>query len=142
MKLRVERFKSNKKSTIGLLFVNDVFQCYTLEDEIRPNGFKIWGNTAVPTGTYNLIMSFSNKFQKYLPEILNIKDFKGVRIHTGNTIEDTHGCLLVGEKTDGVTISQSVIAFDKLMYKILPIEKSEKITIEYVNTNKTLNNIV
>lgn len=135
MKLKVERFKSKNKVTIGKLFLNDKFFCYTLEDEIRPLMSKVFGETAINQGLYTLIMSFSNRFQEYMPEVLNVPNFKGIRIHAGNTIADTHGCLLVGEKTDGKTISNSKVIYNKLLAEIRTFEKLEKITIEYINTN-------
>ena len=116
MELRVERYKSKNKVTIGKLFLNGKFFCYTLEDEIRPLLSKVWGETAIQAGKYTLIMSYSNRFQEYMPEVLNVPNFKGVRIHSGNTIADTHGCLLIGEKTDGKTISNTKITYNKLLY--------------------------
>lgn len=141
MKLKVGRFKSKNGVTIGELWLNDKFFCYTLEDEIRPIMSKIYGSTAIAQGIYNLVLSFSNKFQKYMPEVLNVKNFKGIRIHSGNTIADTLGCLIVGTKTDGKSVSESKLAYDKLLFEIKEVEQKEKITIEYINLNKDYNNV-
>ena len=142
MKLQVGRFKSKNKVTIGELWINDKFFCWTLEDEIRPVLAKIWGETAIPQGNYSVVLSYSNKFQEYMPEIINVPSFKGVRIHAGNTINDTHGCLLVGEKVspDGLSLIDSRKAFKRLMTVLQTIEKEEKITIKYINTNKDYKN--
>lgn len=136
MELKVGRFKSNHGVTIGELWINNKFFCYTLEDEIRPVLAKIWGKTAIPQGKYTVILSFSNRFQKYLPEILNVPGFKGVRIHSGNSHLDTHGCLLVGQSTNGYNLFDSKDAMDRLMVELKLIENKEKITIEYINLNK------
>lgn len=133
MKLTVKRKPSNSICTLGELFINDKFFCYTLEDVIRPNGEKVYGETAIPEGTYKVILSFSNRFKVYMPEVLNVPNFAGVRIHAGNTKEDTHGCLLVGDKINGNTIEQSKVAFQRLMKELTKVEKKEPITIEYIN---------
>ena len=72
----------------------EVYKCYTLEDPIREK--KVWGDTAIPAGTYNVVVSFSNRFKKDLPEVQSVPNYAGVRIHGGNDKEDTHGCILVG----------------------------------------------
>lgn len=140
MKLKVGRFKSKNGVTIGELWMDGKFFCYTLEDTIRPIMAKIYGNTAIPQGTYTLIVSYSNRFQKYMPEVLNVSGFKGVRIHTGNTIADTLGCLIVGERTDGKVLFDSKLAYDRLLAEIKTVEQKEKITIEYINLNKDYSN--
>lgn len=136
MELKVGRFKSKNGVTIGELWMNGKFFCYTLEDEIRPVLSKIYGKTAIPTGKYNVVLSFSNRFKTYMPEVLNVKGFAGIRIHTGNTDADTLGCLLVGYKTDGIKIWESKDCYNELFFKIKEVEQKEKITIEYINTNK------
>lgn len=136
MELKVGRYKSKNKATIGELYVNGKFFCYTLEDEIRPLADKIWGGTAIPNGKYNIAINYSNKFQQYMPQVLDVPKFEGIRIHPGNDIVDTHGCLLLGDKTDGYKVYESKQAFNRLMSIIEPIEKTEKITIEYINLNK------
>jgi hypothetical protein len=87
MELKVIRKIFTNKSTIGELHINGKFFCYTLEDKdryVEQGGKKEFGITAIPRGTYSVVLSFSNRFQKYLPEILNVPQFVGIRMHTGN----------------------------------------------------------
>jgi hypothetical protein len=96
MNFQVLRSIYTSKSTIGNFIVNNKIFCHTLEDVVRPKGsLKIPGQTAIPSGRYEVILSFSNRFQKILPEILNVPNFTGIRLHGGNTNVDTDGCLLV-----------------------------------------------
>ena len=80
---------------------------------MRPKGQKIAGKTAIPSGMYRVKKTFSPRFKKILPEILEVEGFSGVRIHAGNTAKDTEGCLLLGlNKTKGAVInSQDAMAF-------------------------------
>jgi len=83
------------KSTIGDLLVDSNFFCYTLEDIVRKPGEKIYGRTAIPSGKYEVVLSMSNRFKKLIPELLNVPNFTGVRMHGGNTSEDTEGCIIL-----------------------------------------------
>lgn len=94
MKLRLERRIFTDDVTIGDLYVNDELLCYVLEDAVRPE--KIYGKTAIPKGTYKVQLTMSNRFKKILPLLIDVPNYEGVRIHTGNTNEDTDGCLIVG----------------------------------------------
>lgn len=94
LKLVRDIFKPDR--TLGNFFADDKFICYTLEDQVRVEGEKVHGKTAIPVGIYKVKLTFSKKFQKVLPEILDVPGFKGVRIHGGNRPEDTLGCPLVG----------------------------------------------
>jgi len=116
MQLLLKREKSSEFSTIGSLFVDGVFECYTLEDVVRDK--KIYGQTAIPAGTYKVSISFSNRFKRDLPILLNVPNYEGVRIHPGNTSADTEGCILVGESRSKDFIGNSKKAFDKLFLKI------------------------
>jgi len=126
--LKVVRDTYTNKSTIGKLYINDVFFCETLEDVCRdlnrdgdlddPGETKVWGQTAIPSGTYKMIINVSNKFKKEMPLLINVKGFEGIRIHSGNKHEDTHGCILVGLTRTRDFIGQSVIAFKKLMEEL------------------------
>jgi len=132
MEIQVKRKIFTNKSTIGELSINGEFFCYTLEDKDRyleTGTEKIFGQTAIPRGKYNLILSFSNRFQKYLPELQNVPQFAGIRMHTGNKPEDTEGCLLVGKIKTKDMIFESGKAFKDFMAELKKVEKKEKINI-------------
>jgi hypothetical protein len=128
MHLKVERRVFSNRSTIGDLFVDGAFECVTLEDMVRP--VKVPGMTAIPEGVYVLSVSFSNRFQKLLPEVHNVPNFTGVRIHSGNTDADTEGCILVGRTEGQDSIGGSRGAFTKLFARIQEAAQREKIFIE------------
>jgi hypothetical protein len=124
MQLTVKRTLFNKTNTIGELYIDGVFFCYTLEDVVRNAGTKkVYGQTAIPYNTYKVILSLSNRFKKVLPEILNVPDFSGVRIHGGNTEADSLGCILVAFNTDKKKIWGS--ASDALVKKLTRAKKIE-----------------
>ena len=132
MKIEVNRIFKASNYTIGELSVNNNYVCDTLEDKVRVDGEKVYAETAIPTGTYTLVLSYSNRFKKTMPEILNVPNFSGIRIHCGNSSKDTEGCLLIG-KWDGKTenwISDSKNSYNKL-YSLLEeaFNKKENITI-------------
>ena len=131
MKLKLYRKFLGNKYTIGKLFINDEYICDTLEDVVRSEGIKVYGETAIPCGVYEIVLTMSPRFKKILPLLLDVPHFEGVRIHTGNTEKDTEGCILVGyNKVKGKVIN-SKIAFDKVMkYLELATINNEKITIE------------
>ena len=87
--------------TIGKLFVNGHYVCDTLEPTWRDVGIgrpgrKVPGCTAIPEGRYAVAVTFSPKFNRWLPLLLNVPLFSGIRIHAGNTADDTRGCILPG----------------------------------------------
>lgn len=139
MELKLNRIFLGSSATIGELLVNDKYLCDTLEDRVRPEGEKVYGKTAIPEGTYEMVLSYSPRFKKILPEILNVPNFTGIRIHCGNSSADSSGCILVGtwdgEKEDWV--SDSKIAFNKLMSLLEEATNNkEKITITINNSYK------
>lgn len=132
MQLKLNRIFKTNTFTIGELYINEKYVTDTLEDRVRPEGEKVYGETAIPEGTYEVKLTHSPRFKKILPEILNVPNFSGIRIHTGNSSKDTEGCILVGtwdgEKEDWV--SDSKIAFNKLMSLLEEATNNkEKITI-------------
>lgn len=132
MEIQVKRKIFTNKSTIGELSINGEFFCYTLEDKDRyleTGTQKVFGETAIPRGTYNVVLSFSNRFQKYLPELQNVPQFAGIRMHTGNKPEDTEGCLLVGKIKAKDMILESAKTFKEFMAELKKVEKKEKINI-------------
>jgi hypothetical protein len=128
MELQVKRIDLTDESTIGELSLNGQFECYTLEDKVRP--VKIAGKTAIPAGRYEMIINFSQRFRRELPLLLNVPDFEGVRLHPGNTDEDTEGCILVGETKKTNFVGDSKPAFDRLFPKLKAASGKEKIYLE------------
>ena len=116
MKLRLERKYFRDTYTIGNLYIDDSFFSNTLEDknrDVNKNGkfdngeAKVYAETCIPFGTYKVIVTMSPKFKRELPEILEVPDFQGIRIHRGNKISDTLGCILCGEKVKNGYLSNS-----------------------------------
>ena len=122
--LRRQVFKPDY--TLGELFLNGIHFCYTVEDAVRNT--KIKGITAIPEGRYKIIMTMSNRFKVIMPLLVDVPNFEGVRIHSGNTSADTEGCLILGfiRTTNGV--SQSRLACARI-YDLLDDGKSAYITI-------------
>lgn len=127
MELQLNTITKTTESTIGALYVDGVFECYTLEDALRPS--KLYGRTAIPRGRYEVIINFSNRFKEYMPLLLHVPDFEGVRIHSGNTSEDTLGCILVGQTKGVNVIGASRKAYKALFTKLKSVEKRDKIFI-------------
>lgn len=154
MKLRVERRWKKETYTIGVLFVDGVRFCETLEDKDRglkqtdPLSYikarKVYQETAIPTGTYDVSMdTISPKYsasswywklcQGKVPRLLNVPGWEGVLIHTGNTALDTAGCLICGRNTKVGQLTESKVTYEKLYKKMkAAYEKGEKISIEIV----------
>ena len=116
MNLTLKRLNLTPNYTEGELYVNGVYFCKTLEDtnrDLNKNGQfdnnekKVYGETCIPYGKYKVILSYSPKFKRELPEILEVPDFQGIRIHRGNKISDTLGCILCGEKVKNGYLSNS-----------------------------------
>ena len=134
MKIQVTRHTFDDECTIGTMTVDGEFQCYTLEPTVRPVGAeKVPGHTAIPYGSYQVTVTFSDHFKRPMPLLMNVPNFEGVRIHPGNWPKDTEGCCLVGETEGKDQILQSVAAFDPLFRKIqYALAHQEVVTIEYV----------
>lgn len=131
MNLTLKREESTKHSTPGKLYVDGKFECHTLEDVVRPE--KIKGETAIDAGTYKIIIDLSNRFKRHLPLLLDVPNFSGVRIHSGNTDRDTEGCILVGDSPSVDFLGSSRVAFDRLFSKMQNARKANEtivITIE------------
>lgn len=111
--LKLKRQPSTSKSTMGELFINGEFFCYTLEDVEREE--KIYGETAIPRGTYKIVLSYSSKFKRVLPMLLDVPDFSGIRIHRGVHAGHTEGCILVGFSKGVNEIYHSKVAEEKLV---------------------------
>ena len=99
MELTLTRTTKKKGCTLGVLAVNGKEMCDTMEPTWRDlkKERKVKGCTAIPEGRYPVVITLSPKFGKWLPLLLNVPFFEGIRIHAGNTPTDTEGCILVGE---------------------------------------------
>lgn len=107
MKIEVRRIARRNTYTIGKLYIDGKYFCDTIEDTDRGiaqntsistiRRIKIPNQTAIPTGTYKVIVNRSPKFGRMLPRLLNVPGFEGILIHRGNTDKDTSGCIIVGE---------------------------------------------
>ncbi len=117
MELLLQRKYKKQTYTIGTLSVNGAYFCDTLENPVRDltKEKKIKGNTAIPAGRYRVVLNWSPRFGKVLPLLLNVPHFEGIRIHSGNKVIDTDGCILVGRNTIQGMLIDSKITKDKLM---------------------------
>jgi hypothetical protein len=129
MELRLIREPTLDGATLGVLFVDGRYQCWTLEDAIREQ--KIPGDTAIPEGRYRIDITFSTRFQRLMPILLDVDQFSGIRIHSGNTIADTRGCLLVGHTRGKTWVGRSRHAMDALFPKLVAaLDQGIHISIE------------
>ena len=128
MIITVKRLYKTDSSTIGELLIDGIFECFTLEDKERP--VKIKGETAIPKGTYRVIINESNRFKRLLPLLIDVPNFEGVRIHAGNSNHDTEGCILVGQTRNKNYIGQSRKAFNKLFKKM---QAAKNITLTIIS---------
>ena len=134
MHMTLHRRRSALGCTLGDLSINGNHECFTLEDVVRPDGEKVYGETAIPAGTYEVTITWSPRFKTRLPILADVPNFSGVRIHPGNKAEDTEGCILVGRSVFPDRLGQSRLAFDVLMAKIeTAVSRGEHVTIEIVN---------
>ena len=127
MELKLIRETKTNDSTIGKLYINEIYHCYTLEDKERE--VKVQNVTAIPKGRYEVIINFSNRFQQQMPLLLNVPNFEGVRIHWGNYSKDTEGCILLGTTKAVNMIGNSRTAYAKFISVINKVGKKEKIYI-------------
>lgn len=146
MEIRVKRIKSNKNETLGEFYIDNVFQCYTLEDERR--AVKVKGETRIPAGRYEIKLRtvggthlrYAKRFSaihKGMLWLQNVPGFEYILIHVGNTDADTDGCILLGlsvfEKGKKITIGNSADAYRKVYPQVaaeLVAGKQVFITIE------------
>lgn len=125
MNISLKRFEFGSTYTVGKLYVDGVYQCFTLEDKVREqegvdvSKWKVSGTTAIPTGTYKVTIDYSNRFQKEMPHVLDVPGFEGIRIHSGNTSKDTEGCILLGTTWAGTDfVGNSRLAFGAFFSKL------------------------
>ena len=151
MKLDVVRTQFGKDATNGMLFIDGVFECFTLEDEVRD--VKVHSETAIPLGEYEIKLRTEGGFHtKYTSRygsmhkgmlwLQDVPGFTWILIHTGNTDQHTAGCLLLGETQQDLDkgkdgfVGGSGDAYKKAYPKIAKaILNGEKVTIKYTNIN-------
>lgn len=147
MKLLLRRIFKGPRYTIGNLFINGVYECDTLEDQDRGltsqmsleeiKAKKVYGVTAIPTGTYSINMTtvspkfkdraWAKPYKGILPRLENVKGYEGVLIHVGNKAEDTLGCILVGENKIKGQIINSTATFYELMTVLLKAQSAGEV---------------
>lgn len=139
MEILIKRIAKKNTYTIGKMYLNGVYFADTLEDKDRGltqsmsleeiKKIKIPGETAIPTGTYKVIVNMSPKFKRLLPRLLNVPGFDGILIHKGNSDKDTSGCVLLGEnKVVGRVVNST--PYEKKLVQILKNEQDISITIQ------------
>lgn len=139
MKLTLKRIALRSTYTIGRLYVDGNYFCDTLEDTVRDlnkngkfdNGEKkVYAKTAIPYGTYEIKWTYSPRFKKYTPQLMNVPSFAGIRIHAGSTPADTAGCLLLGENKKVGMVLNSRATINKFYPLIKEACSNGKVTIE------------
>ncbi len=139
MEILLQRSKKTPGFTLGELFLDGVLECYTCEDTIREirnvpvEKWKVYGNTAIPSGRYKVAITYSNRFKIKMPEILDVPGFAGIRIHVGNSAADTEGCILLGRKRTATGVIESKIAVTDFTTKLENTLKTEEVWITIVN---------
>ena len=154
MKLTVVRTQFGTDATNGLLFIDGIFECYTLEDQYQ--AVKVMHETCIPEGTYDIKFrktggfhaKYSERYKNAHYGMLHIQDvpnFTYILIHTGNTDEHTSGCLIVGETQQDLEVSKdgfigsSTVAYKKMYSKVASqLLQGKDVTIEYTTINKLL----
>ena len=139
MKLTLNRIALRQTYTIGKLYIDGKYFCDTLEDTVRDtnksgkfdNGEKkVKWKTAIPYGTYEIKWTYSPRFKKYTPQLMNVPSFEGIRIHSGNSSTDTEGCLLLGENKKVGMVLNSRATINKFYPLIKKACSNGKVTIE------------
>ena len=139
MNLKLVRIAFKDTYTIGKLYVDGVYFSDTIEDKDRGLddsmtvreilNKKVKGETAIPTGHYNIEITYSPKYKRLMPLILGVKGYSGIRIHSGNTSKDTEGCLLVGKNTKVGMVTESRNTYQRLFAMM---QGQKNITIDII----------
>lgn len=118
--IEIHRRHFKGEYTIGSLYIGGHWVCNTLEPHCIDwkNEKKVSGKTAIPEGCYKVDLGFSNKFKRLMPYLTNVPHFTGIMIHPGISVLNTRGCILVGFNTMRGYLTQSKIAFEKIIEKI------------------------
>ena len=126
MKIKVDRIYKGESYTIGKMYLNGEYFCDTLEDAIRP--VKIPNETAIPAGIYKVEVTYSPRFKRNLPLLVDVPNYTGIRIHNGSNNDHTSGCILVGFNTSKGKLTDSRKISDQLTNLLKSL--SEPIEIE------------
>lgn len=133
MKLLLLRENGCDETTLGNLWMDGIWFCHTLEDQDRrleTGGTKIRGKTAIPLGTYPVTIDWSTRFAKQMLHVLDVPQFAGIRIHAGNTIFDTEGCILLGEDVDRDVLIHSRVAVNRLQHEVAQaLDRAEAVNL-------------
>lgn len=139
MKLLLRRIAKRDTYTIGRLYIDGKYFCDTLEDTDRNltsemdedyiKEQKVYGKTAIPSGVYQVEITYSPKFRRNMPLVKDVKGFSGIRIHSGNTDEDTEGCILVGKNTKVGMVTDSRKTYNALFSRLC---KKDDITLQII----------
>jgi hypothetical protein len=143
MRLKLQRRFRGDKYTVGSLYVNERYFCDTVEDRDRELRqymplteilkIKVPHETAIPTGVYKVIVNLSPAKKRMLPRLLDVPGFSGILIHRGNTVEDSSGCILVGEnKVKGSVINSTGYELSLVEMLCDAQNRNEDITIEII----------
>ena len=120
--LKLIRKEFRDTCTPGELFVDGKFFAYTCEDVVRVPGVKVKSKTVIPAGTYKVTLTMSQRFKQVLPLVHDVPMFEGIRIHSGNTAEDSEGCILVELKKGKGQVLDSRLAMNALMSKLKDVK--------------------
>ena len=121
MKLTLQRYLFAEDYTMGLLFIDGVYFCDTIEDKYRGQDLKktkVMNETCIPYGVYDIKITYSPKYKKNMPQILDVPYFTGVRIHSGNTAKDSFGCVIVGVKCENGKVAESRKTYNALLKRL------------------------
>jgi len=139
MKLMLKRMLRQPNFTVGKLYIDGKFFCDTMEDVDRGlkqnmslsdiRQIKVMHETAIPAGTYKVIVNMSPGKQRMLPRLLNVPGYEGILIHRGNTHHHSSGCILVGENKEFGRLAHST-KYEHMLTEIL--QKEKEVSIEIV----------
>jgi Family of unknown function (DUF5675) len=136
MRMLLEREIKSPDFTLGRVYIDGQFKFFSLEDTVREkpglrvDEYKVPSKTAIPCGNYRVIITFSQRFQKHLPLLLDVPGFAGIRIHAGNTEKDTEGCILLGTGKAQGMVTNSRFAMSIFMPMLEEALKNGVATIE------------
>ena len=139
MKLELKRIALKPNYTIGKLFINGTYYCDTIEDKVidlNKNGkfddglTKVMHQTAIPYGTFKVVVNHSPKFNRELPRLLDVPYFEGILIHNGSDQNSSSGCIIVGENKTVGKVTNSRFYMNNLTARIKDAQnKGETTTI-------------